>query len=268
MAQLQMPAASSTSQSPFFRIPPELRRRIYGYALRDRVPISMGADGSVCGRLMRSMSDCSEEDFNRRSILRTCKIIYAEALPILYQTNTFTTERAMDLRSFRRKTSLARLKLNNVHYFFFYRSPMLNRTRIIELKRMSNLKKVIIGQNWFSDTFGHNIRFPAPSVTIYGSAPGVIVDNWMMTWATNSVWSHELRELLTARPNLNCDVVMEGDTVYRGPIAPPDVSYIHHLFVPSLPLASLSPHCWRIWLIWKLFSRTLAPNEILWRILR
>lgn len=94
---------NATKDSPFFTIlPPEIRQLIYRKLL-------CGCENLLAGILVKtrvqcvvSVKDRKDQRWNTDSIvLRVCRRIYHEALPILYRENDFLFFGLEDLRDFR-----------------------------------------------------------------------------------------------------------------------------------------------------------------------
>ena len=87
-------------QSILFEFPPELRRMIYRHVLVSADPID--AAHHLCARKATvQLSRYTPIPDVSAKLLRTCRCIYNEALPVLYQENTFTFKTALDIANFR-----------------------------------------------------------------------------------------------------------------------------------------------------------------------
>ena len=87
----------------FFAIPVEIRHMIYHHILTTLEPIEKAHKhlGSKDTALLDNYKPIPNID---ATILRTCRMIYNEALPILYGQNTFTFSSANSIRSFQSKS--------------------------------------------------------------------------------------------------------------------------------------------------------------------
>lgn len=87
----------------FFAIPVEIRHMIYQHILTTLEPIEKAHKhlGSKDTALLDNYKPIPNID---ATILRTCRMIYNEALPILYGQNTFTFSSANSIRCFQSKS--------------------------------------------------------------------------------------------------------------------------------------------------------------------
>ncbi|PVH92602.1 hypothetical protein DM02DRAFT_270296 [Periconia macrospinosa] len=123
--------ASNQASSPLFaKLPVEVRERIYEYVLLGsgavqwyfpqaytamRKPLSLttmpclATDGGL--ENIHSQTSREETGASGCSLLRTCRLIYTEALPILYCNMQFAFETAGSLRAFSCITSTSKLEM-------------------------------------------------------------------------------------------------------------------------------------------------------------
>lgn len=95
------------SQCPLFSaVPVEIRHMIFHHLLTTSEPIEKPHKhlGSKETALLDNYKAIPEID---SAILRTCRLIYSEALPILYGQNTFEFSSANAIRSFQSKSLIS-----------------------------------------------------------------------------------------------------------------------------------------------------------------
>ncbi|CAD6564026.1 MAG: hypothetical protein ASARMPRED_002656 [Alectoria sarmentosa] len=117
------------SQCPLFSVVPvEIRHMIFHHLLATAEPIEKPHKhlGSKETALLDNYNPIPQID---STILRTCRVIYSEALPILYGQNTFEFSSANAIRSFQSK-SLIGYPLVNLNAEYRWHSPIgVNGTR-------------------------------------------------------------------------------------------------------------------------------------------
>ncbi|MCJ1465645.1 hypothetical protein MMC07_004264 [Pseudocyphellaria aurata] len=86
--------------SLLFALPPEVRMTIYKYLLISPRPLCYLENREIDGPILFSVPFGLKPDIDA-TLLRTCQAIYREALPILYQSNTFSFDDPSDIIHFR-----------------------------------------------------------------------------------------------------------------------------------------------------------------------
>lgn len=136
---------------PLFRLPAELRNRIYELVLMFRHPL--GAHRDLMGDWEAEMTPCNVA---QPALARTCRAIRSESLPIFYAQNTFVVtlelpeeERAVRLWleaiGGRNRGYLGRLFVERGEYrSYFLRVVYFHRARSRFLKRLKYEREVLI----------------------------------------------------------------------------------------------------------------------------
>lgn len=130
-------ANPKTKRTGFLDLPAELRIDIYRYTFNFAKPIRCHAT-IMNGKFFEVRSH-----FNISSqLLRTCKTVYNEARPVLFQMNTFQISGSLDLRCLKKATRGGSRLVQTLSFENSYLG--MNQTRCRELRPLVSLKHITL----------------------------------------------------------------------------------------------------------------------------
>lgn len=167
-----------------------------------------------------------------------------EALPLLYQRNSFVIRQGTALRLYLAVTSNKAMKMYTIRHVILSQPYLLNKTRIAEMKRLKNLENLTIVSQWFrTDAVAANYKPYSPYFdwTRIGLDYGAehrrlfevdsMVDedqsgnstgadhhlktkagtlSWVRRWINEGAGFIEVKDMIVARPRIDYEVVVHG----------------------------------------------------------
>jgi len=94
-----VPNATRLLKCPLFTLPLEIRRLIYDHILISEHPI-VNPGKLLEGGKIELFASCGSIHVIDAAIVRTCRGIYAETMPMLYEDNAFEFHKASDISRF------------------------------------------------------------------------------------------------------------------------------------------------------------------------
>ena len=140
----------------FLDLAAEIRYIVYHSLLVLDRPIDVDNDGVFCGQLMDSWTPLTKTTTRPAvEILACCKLIRVEALPYFYKHNIFRVRLgAGHLQSFHRSRFASAERCGLISKIIMHHKglqggrSLMNRTRVIEFKKMPHLSRVILRWDW------------------------------------------------------------------------------------------------------------------------
>jgi hypothetical protein len=180
-------APTTTTVFLFLLLPLEIRTLIY--QLLFAAPRNLTLSGKLHSFYHRNLH------YPSLAILRSCKTIFLEALPILYKINNFVLYFPTELAAFAKSITYKQLRLSSIRHLVLASSSYLNATRIKELARLPNLQKMTVCDSWLLQSYGHTMSIKETALNLEldsSTAQEDLTDSmsaYMMFWASRSVWN-------------------------------------------------------------------------------
>ena len=205
-----------TQHFRFFSLPPEIRCMVYRQALLASNPLSLHASGLL---------KAPKRNRPNTAMMATCKQMWAEARPVLYEVNSFLVGKRAVLSHHLKATprALRRLKCHTIKHVVLRGCNMLNITRLAELKRLRSLETLTIFESRFDrhtspyDYLRYRIIFDVGSHTAdapnsdSASIQGEHINLVQLTkFLDNTYYKSTLRTMMVMRPNVKYQVVYLG----------------------------------------------------------